>query len=115
MKKYENLMDYAIDKEVEDSKESFNRTIQAYSFCNPKGCCIYNLLSDINIAIIELYEVAQNNLFTDVDYYEIASFTPMWMRDAGNSAESALDKKFFEKLYQENQNEKQTDYYIIMI
>ena len=69
-----------------------------FTFYDERGKVINTLLSDINMQIVQLHQDVLHNVFIDVDYYQIAGLLPMWLRDAGNSQESAMSKVFFEKL-----------------
>lgn len=92
-------------------KEEFFRTVEKlqtqnpereestkFTFYDERGQIIYTLLSDINMQIVQLHHDVLCNVFTDIDYYQVAGLLPMWLRDAGNSQESAMSKAFFEKV-----------------
>ena len=64
----------------------------------------YKLLEDVLNDSIATYDLFRNNIFHDIDYYAIESLVPMWIRDAGNSAESAISKDIFERLVKANDN-----------
>lgn len=69
-----------------------------FTFYDERGQIIYSLFSDINMQIVQLHQDVLHNVFTDIDYYQIAGLLPVWLRDAGNSQESAMSKAIFEKL-----------------
>lgn len=69
-----------------------------FTYYDIRGQKLYTLLSDINMKIIQLHDVVLHNVFTDIDYYQVEGVLPMWLRDAGNSQESAISKTYFEKL-----------------
>lgn len=68
-----------------------------FTFYDERGQIINSLLSNINMQIVQLHQDVLCNVFTDIDYYQIAGLLPTWLRDAGNSQESAMSKAFFEK------------------
>lgn len=77
---------------------------ERFTYYDNRGLVIYQLLSDINMEIVQLHDEVRNNVFSDIDYYQIVDILPMWLRDAGNSQESAMSKEFFEKLVASNNN-----------
>lgn len=101
-------------------KEEFFRTVEKlksqnpereectkFTFYDERGRVIKSLLSNINMQIVQLHQDVLCNVFTDIDYYQIAGLLPMWLRDAGNSQESAMSKAFFEKVV------KRADSYLV--
>lgn len=75
-----------------------------FSYYDARGCQINDLLSDINMQIVQLHDEVLKNVFTDIDYYKIVEILPMWLRDAGHSQESAMSRAFFEKMVGANRN-----------
>lgn len=65
---------------------------------------IYQIASDIQETCIGTYDIFRNHIFTDIDYYTIEGLVPLWIRDAGNSAESGITKEIFERFVKENNN-----------
>lgn len=56
----------------------------------------YALLDDSANSIIPLFEIAEKNIFTKIDYSLLSSYCPLWMIDAGCSSESIWSKDKFE-------------------
>lgn len=48
--------------------------------------------------IEQLYMSIDNFLFQDIDYSQVISFIPIWVADAGISAESGCSKDFYEEM-----------------
>lgn len=65
---------------------------------------VNNILNDIQSECILLYDNIRNHIFSDIDYYSIVELVPIWIREAGNSAECGLSKELFEKLIADNNN-----------
>lgn len=65
---------------------------------------INSILNDIQNECVILYDNIRNHIFSDIDYYSIVGLVPIWIRDAGNSAECGLSKELFEKLIAANNN-----------
>lgn len=65
---------------------------------------INSILNDIQNECVLLYDNIRNHIFSDIDYYSIVGLVPIWIRDAGNSAECGLSKELFEKLIVANNN-----------
>lgn len=85
-----------VDRLMQENPERPERS--KFTYYDVRGRDIYRLLSDINLEIVSLHEDVMKNVFTDIDYYRIVGLLPMWLRDAGNSQESAMSRNFFEKL-----------------
>jgi hypothetical protein len=54
---------------------------------------------------VELYQIFESNIFKDIDIQQIKGLIPLWMAQAGISPESSMEKIFFEKLVNANNNE----------
>lgn len=65
---------------------------------------IYNTLNSIQNDCISIFDNFRDNIFSDIDYYAIEGLVPMWIRDAGNSAECGFSKELFERIVRENNN-----------
>lgn len=65
---------------------------------------INSILNHIQDECVLLHGNIRNHIFSDIDYNSIVQFVPMWIRDAGNSAECGLSKELFEKLIAANNN-----------
>lgn len=89
-----------VDRLMQENPERSERS--KFTYYDVRGRDIYRLLSDINLEIVSLHEDVMKNVFTDIDYYRIVGLLPMWLRDAGNSQESAMSRDFFEKLVTES-------------
>lgn len=77
---------------------------EQFTYYNATGQSIYNLVTEINNAIIGIHDVALFNVFNDVDYYAIVGVSPKWIRNAGHSGESCMSKEVFERLVKLNNN-----------
>ena len=75
-----------------------------FSFYDERGQKLYNQFACINNLIVRLHDEVRNNVFTDIDYYQVVGVLPVWIRDAGHSQESAMTREFFEKLVGANNN-----------
>lgn len=62
------------------------------------------ILESIQNESVLLYDNFRNHVFSDIDYYTIVGNVPIWIRDAGNSAECELSKELFGKLTTANNN-----------
>lgn len=81
-----------------------NPVEEHFTYTSPIGVSIYSLLVEINNEMIEIHEYIQRLVFSDIDYYAIIPFVPLWMRHAGHSEESCMDKLSFEKHIKSNEN-----------
>lgn len=65
---------------------------------------IYSQLGAIQNDCVLIFDLFRDHIFSDIDYYAIVPNVPMWIRDAGNSAEGGLTKEQFELSVRENNN-----------
>lgn len=65
---------------------------------------IYNQLDAIQNDCVLIFDLFRDHIFSDIDYYAIVPNVPMWIKDAGNSAEGSLTKEQFELFVRENTN-----------
>lgn len=65
---------------------------------------IHQILRELQDECIVTHDVFRNQIFCDIDYSVIIPFVPMWIVEAGNSAENPLSKVIFEKLVNSNDN-----------
>ncbi len=61
---------------------------------------LYQQIVDTADAIVPLYDAIEDYFFQDIDYEKMKSIVPLWMLNAGRSAESECDKGFYEQLRQ---------------
>lgn len=77
---------------------------EQFTLASSIGEHIYSLLVEINNQMVEIHEYIQRLVFSDIDYYSIIPLVPMWIRHAGHSEESCMDKISFEKRIKANEN-----------
>ena len=77
---------------------------EQFTYTSPIGVSIYSLLVEINSEMIDIHEYVQQLVFSDIDYYAIIPLVPLWIRHAGHSEESCMDKLSFEKHIKSNEN-----------
>ncbi len=65
---------------------------------------IYSQLDAIQSDCVLIFDLFRDHIFSDIDYYAIVPSVPMWIKDAGNSAEGGLTKEQFELFVRENVN-----------
>ena len=65
---------------------------------------VHNILNNIQDDCIVLYDNFKNHIFSDIDYSVIEGVVPMWIRNAGNTAECGFSKELFEKIVAANNN-----------
>lgn len=65
---------------------------------------IYSQLDAIQNDCGLIFDLFRDHIFSDIDYYAIMPNVPMWIKDAGNSAEGSLTKEQFELFVRENAN-----------
>lgn len=61
---------------------------------------IYDKIKDLSEYTVPLYDVIEDYFFQDVDYQRLQPNLPMWMADAGRSAESPCNRIFYDSLRQ---------------
>lgn len=76
-----------------------------FTYNNPLGLQIYEMMSNLNSLEVELHEVITRNVFKDIDYYSMVELVPIWIRNGGHSQEGCCSKEEFESLVEANDNE----------
>ena len=91
-------------KRMKIQLKKYIESLSDYTHSNNKGLIIDDLISKIDLVTVDIHDVLRHNVFTDIDYYKIIPFVPLWIRNAGNSAECITDKKEFEQKCSNNNN-----------
>ncbi len=96
-KKEKSSSKIIIGKMEEKDNTPRNNNIKKEQSDNILSLCYDKIRHLIGYNIDRLYTSIDNFLFQDIDYSMI-SFMPIWVADAGISAESGCSKDFYEKM-----------------
>lgn len=56
---------------------------------------MYDKIENLSEYTVPLYDVIEDYFFQDVDYQRLQPNIPMWMADAGRSAESPCNRVYY--------------------
>ena len=90
---------------IDETRKNKRKLYNSFTFNDSRGQIIHSAIEELNLLEVELHETVQNNVFRDIDYYNIVDYVPLWIRDAGNSQEGCWTKERFEELLRKNNNE----------
>ena len=76
------------EQDIKSAKENCQKSLNA----------LYQQIASTSDCVVPLYDAIEDYFFQDIDYQRVKSHVPLWMRDAGRSPESRVDKAFYEQL-----------------